>query len=223
MAGKKKGSTAKKSGKMDALFEKIGELTKVQRLLICLGTLGLIGAGFYFLLLGPKFDALAAAKDDLERQKNFLSTYKIKAGTLEKVEAQMAQVREQFNIAMTALPDKRELPSLLDEISKAGRDAGLEVQLFAPQSMVKKNFYTEIPFSMTVAGRYHQVAEFFYRVSGLNRVVNISDINIGRVSEKKGTNRNTIQMKCTAVTYMFVEPKEDEGAGNKSKKKHKKR
>lgn len=223
MAGKKKDSTSKENGKMDALFEKIGEFTKTQRLLICLGTLGLIGAGFYFFLLGPKLDTLAAARADLERQQSLLSTYKIKAAALEKVEAQMAQAREQFNIAMTALPDKRELPSLLDEISKAGRDAGLEVQLFAPQSMVKKNFYTEIPFSMTVTGRYHQVAEFFYRVAGLNRVVNISAINMNRVSGKEAADRNKIQMKCTALTYMFVEPKEDGDTGNKRKKKHKKR
>jgi type IV pilus assembly protein PilO len=223
MAGKNKARTAKKNEKLDALFEKIGTLTKIQRLLICLGTLGLIGAGFYFFLLGPKFDTLAAAREDLKTQKNLLSTYKIKAAALEKMEARMAQAQAKFNIAMTALPDKRELPSLLDEISKAGSDAGLEVQLFAPQSMVKKNFYTEIPFSMTVVGRYHQVAEFFYRVAGLNRVVNISAINVNRVSGKESADRNKIQMKCTAVTYMFVEPKEDEGAGNKRKKRRKKR
>ena len=57
----------------------------------------------------------------------------------------MAQAREQFNIAMTALPDKRELPSLLDEISKAGRDAGLEVQLFAPQKHGKEKFLYRNP------------------------------------------------------------------------------
>ncbi len=221
MAGKKKDSTVKKKGKMDALFEKIGALTKVQRLLICLGTWGLIGAGFYFFLLTPKLDTLMAARQDLEKQKNLLSTYKIKAAALEKVEAQMAQARGRFNIAMTALPDKRELPSLLDEISKAGRDAGLEVQLFAPQNMVKKDFYTEIPFSMTVAGHYHQMAEFFYRVAGLNRVVNISTINMNRVSGKEAADRNEIQMKCVAVTYMFVEPKEDGDTGNKGKKKRK--
>jgi type IV pilus assembly protein PilO len=223
MAGKNKARTAKKNEKLNALFKKIGALTKIQRLLICLGTLGLIGAGFYFFLLGPKLDTLAAAREDLKTQKNLLSTYKIKAAALEKMEARMAQAQAKFNIAMTALPDKRELPSLLDEISKAGSDAGLEVQLFAPQSMVKKNFYTEIPFSMTVVGRYHQVAEFFYRVAGLNRVVNISAINVNRVSGKESADRNKIQMKCTAVTYMFVEPKEDEGAGNKRKKRRKKR
>lgn len=222
MAGKKKDSTVKKNRKMDALYEKIGALTKVQRLLICLGTWGLIGAGFYFLLLTPKLDTLMAARQDLEKQKNLLSTYKIKAAALEKVEAQMAQAREQFNIAMTALPDKRELPSLLDEISKAGRDAGLEVQLFAPQKMVANASYTEIPLSMTVAGRYHQMAEFFYRVAGFNRIVNMSTINMNRVSGKGAADRNKIQMKCVAVTYMFVEPKEVGGRGDKGKKNRKK-
>lgn len=223
MAWKKKDSMVKKNGTLDALFEKIGALTKVQRLLICLGSLGLIGAGFYFLLLGPTLDTLTAAREELENQKNILSTYKIKASTLEKVEAQMAQVREQFNIAMTALPDKRELPSLLDEISKAGRDAGLEVQLFAPQNMVENASYTEIPVSMTVEGRYHQMADFFYRVAGLNRLVNMSAIDMIRVAGKEAADRNKIQMKCVAVTYMFVEPKEDGDTGNKDKKKRKKR
>lgn len=223
MAGKKKDSIVKTSGKMDALFKKVGVLTKVQRLLICLGSLGLIGAGFYFLLLGPKLDTLTAAREELENQKNILSTYKIKASILEKVEAQMAQVREQFNIAMTALPDKRELPSLLDEISKAGRDAGLEVQLFAPQNMVENASYTEIPVTMTVVGRYHQMAEFFYRVAGFNRLVNMSAINMDQVAGKEAGDRNKIQMKCVAVTYMFVEPREDGDTGNKDRKKRKKR
>lgn len=223
MAGGKKDSAEKKKGKMDVLFEKIGALTKVQRLLICLVSLGVIGTGFYFLLFGPKLENLAATRQELKNQKDLLSTYKIKAGTLAKVEAQMAEVQEQFNIAMTALPDKRELPSLLDEISKAGRDVGLEVQLFAPQNMVDNESYTEIPLSMTVAGRYHQMAEFFYRVAGFNRIVNMSTIDMNRVSGKDKADINKIQMKCTAVTYMFVEPKEDEDTDNKGKKKHKKR
>nr|WP_319395889.1 type 4a pilus biogenesis protein PilO [uncultured Desulfobacter sp.] len=222
MAGKESSSAGKYREKIDALFEKIGALTKIQRLLICLGTVAVIGAGFYFFLLGPKLDALTAARQDLETQKNLLSTYKIKAAALKKVEAQMAQAQEKFNIAMTALPDKRELPSLLDEISKAGRDAGLEVQLFAPQNMVQKSSYIEIPLSMTVAGRYHQMAEFFYRVAGLNRIVNMSNIEMNQDSRKTAADRNNIQMKCVAVTYMFVEPKDDGRTGKKGKKRHRK-
>lgn len=223
MAGKKKESAVKIREKMDALFEKIGALTKVQRLLICLGTLGLIGAGFYFFLLGPKLDALTAAQKNLEKQESLLLKYQNSAKALKKVEAEMAQAREEFNIAMTALPDKRELPSLLDEISKAGRESGLEVQLFAPKNMVNKASYIEIPVSMTVAGRYHQMAEFFYRVSGLNRIVNMSSIKMTRMSGKEAVDQNKIQMKCVAVTYMFVESKENRDGGKKSRKKRRKR
>ena len=228
MAGKNKErinkeSMVKKSGKMDVLFEKIGALTKLQRVFICLGTIGLIGAGAYFLVFGPTLDSLTAAKEELKNQQSLLSTYKIKANTLEKVEAQMAQVQEQFNIAMTALPDKRELPSLLDEISRAGRDAGLEVQLFAPKNMVANASYTEIPFSMTVAGRYPQMAAFFYRVAGLNRLVNMSTIDMKPIAGKEAAGKDTIRMECVAVTYMFVEPSEDEDTGGGAGKKHKKR
>jgi len=49
-----------------------------------------------------------------------------------KYEKLMAEAQEEFNRAMEVLPDKRELPSLLTGISKAGSDAGLEFYLFQP-------------------------------------------------------------------------------------------
>lgn len=222
MAPGRKKNTEKKSRNMDALFEKIGALTIIQRLLICVGAIGLIGAGFYFLMLGPKLDSLKAARANLQNQKNLLAKYKSRASNLEKVEAQMAQAQENFNIAMTALPDKRELPSLLDEISKAGMDSGLDVRLFAPQNMVANESYTEIPFSITAAGHYHQMAEFFYRVAQFNRIVNMSSIDMNLFRGKEQADANKILMKCVAVTYMFVEPKDDGGKGKKGRKKHKK-
>ena len=36
--------------KTDALFIRIGKLTKVQRLLICLVTFSLIGGGYYYFI-----------------------------------------------------------------------------------------------------------------------------------------------------------------------------
>ncbi len=218
---KKKESRGTFSEKTDALFQKIGELTKVQRLLICVGTFVLIGVGFYFLLIGPQFNTLKSSEETLNNERRTLATYKSKALTLPKEEARMAEVQEQFNIAMTALPDKRELPSLLDEISKAGKSAGLEVQLFQPENTVDSQFYKEIPLSMTVRGGYHQMADFFYQVAGLNRIVTIPSISMDRVKpEKDSTARNVIQMKCRAVTYMFVEPKEEDATkANKGRKK----
>jgi len=77
---------------------------------------------------------------------------------------------------MKALPDKKEIPSLLTSISEAGKEAGLEFLLFQPISEINKDFYAEIPVSIKVAGNYHNVGLFFDNVSRLFRIVNIKDI-----------------------------------------------
>ena len=186
-------------------FTRIGALTKVQRLLICLVTLVLLGGGYYYFFYAPKAGALESAKAELKTQEDKLETFKIKARSLKKFEKQMAEAQEAFDQAMKALPDKKELPSLLVGISKAGGKAGLEFLLFQPEPEVNKEFYKEIPLSMTVSGTYHQAADFFFQVAGLNRIVNIKDLAITRDEKTPGK----IQMKCSAVTYMFAEQSED--------------
>jgi type IV pilus assembly protein PilO len=203
--------------KVDALFAKIGKLTKVQRLLICLVTFVLIGGGFYYFIFAPKHEALQSARAELKTQEDKLSTFKIKARSLAKFEKKMAQAQEEFNIAMKALPDKKELPSLLTGVSKAGSNAGLEFELFQPEPVVNKEFYKEIPLSMIVKGSYHQVADFFYQVAGLNRIVNIQDVSIATDTQNQGL----LTMKGSAVTYMFAEKVEEESKGKKKKKKKK--
>jgi type IV pilus assembly protein PilO len=113
----------------------------------------------------------------------------------------MREAEVQFKIAMRALPEKEEIPSLLTSISKSGQDVGLEFLLFEPKSEVKKDFYAEIPVAMNVIGGYHDLAIFFDKVARLSRIVNIVNIDMAR--SKEGSNWNTT---CTAVTYKFIEP-----------------
>ncbi len=114
---------------------------------------------------------------------------------------------------MKALPDKKEIPSLLTNITESGKDAGLEFLLFQPKPEINKDFYAEIPVSIKVAGNYHNVGLFFDKVSRLSRIVNIKDIVMATTREGKGLNTS-----CTAVTYRFVET-EEKDAANKAKKK----
>ena len=198
---------------VDQLFARIGKLTKVQRILICTVVTALLGGGYYYFVYAPKATTLNRAKAELKTQEQKLNTYKIKARSLKKVEKQMAQVQQEFDLAMKALPDKKELPSLLSGVSKAGGNAGLEFLLFQPGTVVNKEFYKEIPLSMTVNGTYGQAADFFFQVANLNRIVNINDLSIS-IDPK---NRGKVSMKCSAVTYMFAEQAEA-GKGKKGRK-----
>lgn len=197
--------------KVSLAFEKVGALTKVQRLLVCLVTFAVIGGAYYYFVFMPKHEELKKVQQNYKTQLNKLSTYKARAAEILKYEKMMAATREKFNLAMRALPDKREIPALLTGISKAGSDAGMAFHLFKPDNEINKEFYKEIPVSIKVEGGYHQITDFFFQITKLNRIVNINNVD---VKGKKGG--KILEMSCKAVTYMFVEKIKSE---NKRKKR----
>lgn len=203
------------SEKLSALSEKVGALTKVQRLLICLVTFAVIGGAYYYFIFMPRHDELKKLEQNYQSRVKQLSIYKKRAAEILKYEKMMAKAQEEFSIAMRALPDKRELPSLLTGISKAGSDAGLAFHLFKPEKEINKEFYKELIVSIKVVGRYHQITDFLFQIVRLNRIVNIDNIYVK--SQKGG---KILEMSCKAVTYMFVEKKE---INDKNKRKRKKK
>ena len=200
---------------LDPLSIRIETLSKVHRILICAGAFLVLIGCFAWLSFYPKFtdiDRLSKEKEDLERK---FTIAKRKAGQLPRLREEMKQKEAEFKIAKKALPEKKEIPSLLTGISRAGKDVGLEFLLFQPGAEVKKEFYAEIPVSIKVLGTYHNLATFFDKVARLFRVVNITDI---KMSGKKGT--RDLNTSCTAITYRFLEPEQkDQPAAQKGKKK----
>lgn len=199
----KKGKTVSIE-KVNPIFDKLEQLSKVQRIAIWAGVLILlIGAFVYFSYL-PKFKRIDQLKTNLRKVEKELEVAKKNAQQLNAYRKKMQDAEEQFKIVMRALPEKEEIPTLLTGISKAGTDSGLNFILFQPKPEVKKDFYAEIPVAMEVKGDYHGVATFYERVADLNRIVNI--VNIDMAPEKEGKNLTTT---CTAVTYKFIEESPD--------------
>ena len=126
--------------KANVFFGKVGALTKIQRLLICLVAFSIIVGGYYYFIYKPKNDELSRLENIYNSELRRLADYKKKASQIIKYEKLMAKAQEQFNEAMKALPDKRELPSLLAGISKAGSFSGLAFHLFQPGNEVNKTF-----------------------------------------------------------------------------------
>lgn len=201
---------------LDGVFEKVGALTRLQRILICIVSIAIIGGAYYYFIFMPKNEELKRVEQKYEQQKKKLATYKKQAAEILKYEKKMAETQEKFNVAMRALPDKREIPSLLTGISKAGSDSGLAFHLFQPKKEINKEFYKEIPVSLKVVGGYHQLTDFFLQITQLNRIVNINNVEV-----KSGKGGRILEMTCQAVTYMFVEQKEP--VDNQKKKRKRKK
>jgi Tfp pilus assembly protein PilO len=71
-----------------------------------------------------------------------------------------------------------------------------------------------------VEGSYHEVAMFFDRLSKMNRVVYVQDIEMGRAVERGGKVSLTVAGK--AVTFRFLD-KDELAQGGKVKGRDKKK
>ena len=184
---------------IEAFFEKAGKIGRKQRLLISFGTIILFSGAFYALDYIPKAEKIANAKENVERLEQQLRTVKIHAGNLRKFREEFARVQEQFQDALKLLPDKREIPNLLRNISQMGTDSKLEFRLISPQPENPKDFYMEIPVALEIKGDYRNVTRFFDQIGRMDRIMNI--LNISMSPDKPLS--TTLITKCMAITYRF--------------------
>ena len=201
-------SLSKSIQSLDPVFKKIEGLDKIQRLLICAASFLLITGGVVYFSFLPGYNEINLQRQSYQSMQGRLRIAKSKAAKLPALKKEWKDKEAEFRKVMKALPEKREIPSLLTSISQSGQDTGLEFLLFQPGSEQDRDFYGEIPVEIKINGNFHNVVMFFDKVTGLNRIVNIKDI------EMKSSTGGKLATSCTALTYKFVEEKK---AGGKKK------
>lgn len=198
--------------KIDRLFERVEALTKLQRIMICVGIFLLMTVLFGTLSFWPNWQQIGKLNADYQKLSADLEKSKKNAQQLVGLRKEFESKRREFNRVMKSLPESEEISSLLTGISESGQESGLDFLLFKPGNDVNKNFYAEIPVSIRVTGDYHNFVQFADRVARLSRVVNIRDINMSR-----GKN-GELTTSCQAVTYKFVEAAPSPKNSKKTKK-----
>jgi type IV pilus assembly protein PilO len=192
---------------MNSLLERLATLESKQRWMIC-GLIALLLAGIGYYLHSINAESLAAHRLEVEAIQQSVQKHLAIATQLDELKARLAALDETLKVAITLLPETREIPELLTQISQLGLQAGLEFRLFKPESEKQADFYAEVPVSLTIFGRFHDLARFFDHLSQLSRIVNVTDIKIGLT---KGGNTQTLTTNCLLTTFRFLEPQEADG------------
>jgi type IV pilus assembly protein PilO len=167
----------------------------------------------------PKLERLGELKEKYAGIQSKLAGARAASANLEDFRKEFKKAERNFKIALQLLPDKKEIPTLLESVSKSGIDSGLEFILFKPNAEQREDFYARIPVNIELRGGYHNVAMFFDRLGRLPRIVNVSNFNVE--TPRGGGTRNLITT-CVAETYRFLEAGEAD-KGDKGSKKGKKK
>jgi type IV pilus assembly protein PilO len=196
------------------LDEKLARMANKQKGAILAVAMVLPLVLFYFLLYSPKQEEITRLQKNKSSLEQEISKLATTARKIDEHRAMMAETEYKFSLASVLLPDQKEIPSLLTNISSLATNSGLEVLAFKPRPEVTREFYAEIPVDIQVRGSYHNFGYFLYQVSKLPRIVSVSNAKMGSPTiVDSGMQLNT---DFNLVTYRFLEPRELE-ANDQSK------
>jgi type IV pilus assembly protein PilO len=172
----------------------------------------------WFALLSDQSDALQAERDKEPRLKEEYRSKVAQAVNLGELRKQRIQVEEYVKQLEKQLPGKAEMDALLSDINQAGLGRGLEFDLFRPGQVSVKDYYAELPISIRVSGRYHDIGAFTADIANLSRIVTLHNLVIATANAKD--NQGNLYMEATARTYRYLDQAEvDAMRAEKAKQK----
>lgn len=191
---------------MNALLNSILERSPGQKIAILVTLIILLSALYFSFLYEPRSDAIAKLVDSVEIARNEKAVKQQKASNLPKVQRDLELWSARLKEAVAQLPDSKEIPELLTNISTKAREAGLEILLFRPRAENFRDFYAEIPVDIVVRGGFYSAVTFFDEVGKLNRLVNIDNIDFK--NPKVGGDQVSLDISTLATTYRFLDEAE---------------
>jgi type IV pilus assembly protein PilO len=124
------------------------------------------------------------------------------AVNLEELRRQKEQVNQFVLTLEKQLPSKAEMDALLSDINQAGIGRGLQFELFRPGQTNVRDYYAELPISIKVSGRFHDLGAFASDIANLPRIVTLNNINIQTVKDQ------TLGLEATAKTFRYLDEEE---------------
>lgn len=180
----------------------------------------LVVAGYWYGFYQPEGEKIASLEDQIQRQSVTLNKYRKVAANYEAFQTQVEALEVDLKKALAQLPDSKEIPELIRQISDLGVRTGLQITLLRPKAEQVKEYYAEVPITVKMVGAFHSVGQFFDELGRLPRIVSVSKVKLSGDSKDEVVKVST---ECLATTYRFLDESEASVPDKKSKKKRKRK
>lgn len=156
----------------------------------------------WFLWLTGSQEALQFEQDKELKLRDDYKVKLTKAVNLDVLKKQREQVQQYVTQLEKQLPSKAEMDALLSDINQAGLGRSLQFELFKPGQVAVKEYYAELPITLKIAGRYHDIGSFASDIANLSRIVTLN--NIGLTPRPDGS----LNLDATAKTFRYLDADE---------------
>ncbi|WP_198083623.1 type 4a pilus biogenesis protein PilO [Variovorax sp. E3] len=175
----------------------------IPRYALCLAVTALVLVALWFVWLTNSNDELESERSKEVALKADYTKKVAQAANLDLLKKQREQVQQYVTLLEKQLPSKAEMDALLSDINQAGLGRSLQFELFRPGQVVVKDYYAELPISVRVTGKYHDMGAFAADVAGLSRIVTLNNVTITPQKDK-----DALTMDATARTFRYLDEEE---------------
>jgi type IV pilus assembly protein PilO len=185
----------------DIDWENMGSWPVTGKSIFCSIIVVAILIGGYFMMLEPMVQKLTREiKQEVKLKKDF-ENKAFQVANLAEYKAQMIEMEQSFESILKQLPRDTEVPGLIDDISLAALNNGLDLKVISPKKQISTEFYNELPINIEVEGDYHELGAYVSSVASLSRIVTLHDFSISI----KDKNSGILSLKILAKTYRYNE------------------
>ena len=170
--------------------------------ILCVFIAGAVAAGLWFAFLQDYEVQLDSERNKELALRTDYQKKLVKAVSLDALKKQREQIQQYVLQLEKQLPSKAEMAALLSDINQSGLGRSLQFELFRPGQVVAKDYYAELPISIRVTGKYHDIGAFASDVAHLSRIVTLNNITITPGA------RDGLTMDATARTFRYLDPEE---------------
>jgi type IV pilus assembly protein PilO len=139
---------------------------------VCILLLGLVYV-FYEYYHTPKNAELDTLQERIEKLEASNETVRqeVAKGTADKLKEEADMYARMLVQMRQLVPASNEVPTLLEQISNAARQTGLELGPITPLGILPGEVFDTHRFRMGVTGPYHRIGQFLDNVGSLTRIM----------------------------------------------------
>jgi Tfp pilus assembly protein PilO len=195
------------------MLEKLNAQPTVVKIAVMLFLIAAIaGGGYYFVVMGmmESNKTTASTLAAKEKENNELRQFESRLTDLDRsIVALKSQLEQQKQI----VPDEKNADTFIIMLQEQAANSGINIRKLESKPVANREYYTEVPFGITLDGSYYGVLTFFDKLSGQTRIVNVSDLTMKSLANKAGTvtsqfpvgPNDSVTVTATAKTFFSRE------------------
>lgn len=98
-----------------------------------------------------------------------------------------------------ALPAETEVAAFLSSIQTVSNVSGVDLKAWQPMDEKTEAFFSKVPMTLELSGRFQQIAKFVHEVGKLDRIINVENIQL--TDPKIEGDEVKLKAKCLATTF----------------------